>query len=525
MQTQAVQALANVTSTSSSQREDARQSERERVLQDILKLRTHQELAQRSKASMSIFVIFMVYIFITPFYNEHPGTAMVFAALILAGCIWRVLVGRYPSEEVLVSSAWLFRFAVATLAVALLWGVFVGLAFTYYHTEWVYLLIVLSTTGISAAATSTLAPKPTLARAYVLFMVGPIIAVGLFHGTRASVSMSILLCILFVACLILVKDNNQMFWDGALNFETMNLQKRDLEQVFEQIAKNSDSLKKASMELSAVSARMSHSADGMSKESARVSDAALGFNNNSKEMAASMQRLNGQTEQVVRSVDALSGTIQTIAKTTRNTKTIAVDAVEQAGHTTRKVGELGQSAQAVGKITETIKEISEQTKLLALNATIEAARAGEAGKGFSVVANEIKALSAQTDEATQQIKQQINMIQAAIAETVTEIGRISERTSEINHSAAAAADSVEEQSIATQAISSSVSESSGEISTISGHVRQNSEAADNISRGIASVSSAADEVAANSAKVNASAESLMRLANALNDIVASSRRM
>lgn len=511
--------------TKSNQGMDGRTGERERILNAILKLRTHQELSKRSKASMSIFVIYMVYILITPFFNDHPRTATVFGALILIGCIWRVLVGKYSSEEVLVSSAWMLRFSVATLAVALVWGVFVGLAFTYYHTEWVYQLIVLSTTGISAAATSTLAPKPRLARAYVLLMVGPIIAVGLLHGTRASISMAVLLCILFVACLILVRDNNGMFWEGAVNFETMNLQKRDLEQMFEQIANNSQSLKQASMELSQLSAQMSHSAEAMSYESARVSDAATGFNNNSKEMAVSMQRLTGQAEQVVRSVDALSGTIQTIAKTTRNTKTIAVEAVDQANNTTRKVGELGQSAQAVGKITETIKEISEQTKLLALNATIEAARAGEAGKGFSVVANEIKALSAQTDEATQQIKQQIDTIQASIAETVTEIGRISEKTTEINQSAAAAADSVEEQSIATQAISSSVSESSGEISTISGHVHHNSQAAESISQGIAGVSGAADEVAASSARVKASAESLMRLANALNDIVGSSRRI
>jgi methyl-accepting chemotaxis protein len=496
-----------------------------RALQTILKIKANRDLARRAAASYIVLVIYLIFIFITPFFKEHPSTVMAFGLLILLSLILRVLAARNASDDIIASPAWIRRYSLATVFMSLVWGAFASAGFIHYRTSWVFLLLVLSTAGISAAATSSLAPNAKLARVYVLCMILPIVAGGLMDGTRAAVAMSVLLCIFIAACMVIIRDNSQMFWNGVTTIEKLNFQKIDLQKVIAQIGKNSVALKEASVGLSSISGQMSAGAEAMSKESGRVAEAASAFNTNSKEMADSMKRLTSQGDRVVHSVEGLSSTIHTISKTTRSAKTIADEAVQQARNATLKVSELGQSAKEVGKITEAIKEISEQTNLLALNATIEAARAGEAGKGFSVVANEIKTLAAQTAEATQQIKHQIDAIQHAITDTVAEIGRITEITSDIDQAIAASADSVQEQSAATQAIATSVSESSGEIASISEHVIRNSETADSISEGISGVSVAANEVAANSAQVDASAEGLMQLADALNDIVVSTREL
>lgn len=68
----------------------------------------------------------------------------------------------------------------------------------------------------------------------------------------------------------------------------------------------------------------------------------------------------------------------------------------------------------LGTIVALIKSIVEQTNLLALNATIEAVRAGEQGQGFYIVAGEVKNLATQSAEATVDVTQLIQQIQAEL---------------------------------------------------------------------------------------------------------------
>ncbi|SEN49301.1 Methyl-accepting chemotaxis protein [Amphibacillus marinus] len=103
----------------------------------------------------------------------------------------------------------------------------------------------------------------------------------------------------------------------------------------------------------------------------------------------------------------------------------------------------------IEQIAEFVANISYQTNLLALNASIEAARAGDMGKGFSVVATEVRKLANQSEQAAENIKENVfgflhdmdtmvdqlasqfnvinaesNGIKAAIAQTETSYTRI-----------------------------------------------------------------------------------------------------
>jgi len=79
---------------------------------------------------------------------------------------------------------------------------------------------------------------------------------------------------------------------------------------------------------------------------------------------------------------------------------------------------LGEASQDIEDVITLIKDISGQTNLLALNANIEAARAGEAGKGFAVVANEVRKLAAESEEATQDISQTIEIMTGNVEKSV-----------------------------------------------------------------------------------------------------------
>ena len=110
----------------------------------------------------------------------------------------------------------------------------------------------------------------------------------------------------------------------------------------------------------------------------------------------------------------------------------ATTAVTEVEHALSTVGTLERSAAEIEHAVTVITTVAAQTNLLALNATIEAARAGEAGKGFAVVANEVKELAHETEAASSDIIRQVEAAQAATADAVSVITRISEVISEMS---------------------------------------------------------------------------------------------
>lgn len=91
---------------------------------------------------------------------------------------------------------------------------------------------------------------------------------------------------------------------------------------------------------------------------------------------------------------------------------------QTVSYATDSIQKLGKRSEEIGGIITVITGIADQTNLLALNAAIEAARAGDQGKGFAVVASEVRQLAEQSSQASGQITNLINDIQAETSVTV-----------------------------------------------------------------------------------------------------------
>ena len=156
---------------------------------------------------------------------------------------------------------------------------------------------------------------------------------------------------------------------------------------------------------------------------------------------------------VASAAEELSASVEEIGRQIRQ----SAGAVEQTGQRTEKsiteIEGLAAATQRIDGVLTLIQTIAEQTNLLALNATIEAARAGDAGRGFAVVAHEVKALAGQTAKATEEISENVALIQSSTKTAVDAVREIGDAVRGINEITSNISNAIQQQDQATREIS------------------------------------------------------------------------
>jgi methyl-accepting chemotaxis protein len=246
------------------------------------------------------------------------------------------------------------------------------------------------------------------------------------------------------------------------------------------VGQNAQVLASAAEEMNAVSQQMSASAEETATQADVVSKAA--------------EQVSGSVSTVATSSEEMSASIKEIARNAAEAARVALSAVSAAEITNNTVQKLGASGAEIGKVVKVITSIASQTKLLAINATIEAARAGDAGKGFAVVANEVKELAKETAQATEEIGQRIEAIQADTRSAVDAIEQIGAIIKKINEHQSTIASAVEEQSATTNEIDRNVSEAATGSSEIARNISGVAEAARHTSQGTTDTQKASAEL-------------------------------
>jgi methyl-accepting chemotaxis protein len=212
---------------------------------------------------------------------------------------------------------------------------------------------------------------------------------------------------------------------------------------------------------------------------------------------------SGNVSAVAGAAEELSASVQEINRQVHH----SVEAVDQTGQRTEKsiaeIESLAAATQRIDGVLTLIQAIAEQTNLLALNATIEAARAGDAGRGFAVVAHEVKALAGQTAKATEEIGQNIGLIQSSTRNAVDAVREIGGAVRGINEITTAIAGAVNQQDAATREISSNAQAAAQGNETLVTNI-------DSLREAIGETNTAAASVLASSDDLATTAETLSR---------------
>ena len=184
--------------------------------------------------------------------------------------------------------------------------------------------------------------------------------------------------------------------------------------------------------IGAVLHALTDNASAMRNTAQTINRVASGANERAVAASGATTQASGNVSAVAGAAEELSASVQEIGRQVRH----SADAVEQTGQRTEKsiteIESLAAATQRIDGVLTLIQAIAEQTNLLALNATIEAARAGDAGRGFAVVAHEVKALAGQTAKATEEIGQNVGLIQSSTKNAVDAVREIGGAVREIN---------------------------------------------------------------------------------------------
>ncbi len=294
---------------------------------------------------------------------------------------------------------------------------------------------------------------------------------------------------------------------------------KKLRVMIKQISENATLLEKSSKSFADLSRQASDMGSKTSLHSKTVAASAEEMSSNLTSVAAAMEQSAINVNLVATATEQMTSTISEIAGNSEKARLIANQAVSYAKNASAQVDELGNAAREISKVTDTINDISQQTNLLALNATIEAARAGEAGRGFAVVANEIKELAKQTGESTHEIRGQIEGIQNSTSGTISQIGKISKVTDDVNEIVSAIAAAVEEQQVTAREIAGNISQTSAGNQEINHNIAQTSLVSNEIARDISEVHNFSIEMSQGSDAISKSMKELASLSDRLKKMV------
>ncbi len=265
---------------------------------------------------------------------------------------------------------------------------------------------------------------------------------------------------------MLEKNNFEL---KAKELEVKNI---EMNNVLEKVnSLNAERLRK-SEEIATVIKKLAAASQKVSSRVTQINEMIDQIADNTNNVFSFAKDVSSSVDSVALAMKEINISLNDISSNCEFSKNITVDAEAKAIDTNRIIEQLNSSSKQIGKIIKVIDDIAEKTNMLALNAAIEAAGAGEAGKGFAIVASEVKEIAKQTAESTEEISQQIDVMQKNMANAVNSMGTILQVIDEITKITNSIASAVAEQSAISGEISIAVVTAAERVNLITDKIRE-----------------------------------------------------